>query len=391
VRRALDFVVRVLSSYALAITVMLLMLVLTYFGTLEQKHRSIYDVQRDYFESWVVVHRWETPVGLAIPVPLPGATLLLGLLGLNLLVGGIVRLRKRAATVGILIAHVGIFVLLSGGLVEFFFSEKGKLALRTGREGDEFEAYFEWDLVIAEPLDGGGVREHVLPYERLERLHDGRFARFTSDRLPFDVRVSGWQRNTIPEPAPRGGVDGFMLRTLEPKKQAEGNIPGLLATVAEKGGGRTSHALLWGMQEFPWRVQVGGKAYDFDLRLRRWEVPFSLQLDRFVAAFYPGTSRPKEFSSYVTKVEDGAAQPIHITMNQPLRHRGYTFYQSSYSGPYPPREMGGEPVWESVFSVVENPADRVPLIACIIIGIGLSWTMVRKLMRYVRVLGASDE
>jgi hypothetical protein len=395
-RRVAALAVRVLASYALAITILLLMLLLTYFGTMEQKHRSIYDVQRDYFESWLVVHRWEGPFGLRIPVPLPGATLLLGLLAVNLVVGGMVRLRKRAATAGVLIAHVGIFVLLAGGLVEFFFSEKGNLALLTRdrgqgeNRGDEFEAYHEWDLVVSAPLADGRVQEHVLPYERLERLRDGAFARFTSASLPFEVRVSGWQRNAEPETAGQGGVGGFVLRALPVEKKSEHNLPGLLATVTSGSGGeRPQHGLLWGAQSYPWRVLVEGRPYDLDLRRRRWRVPFELRLERFVAAFHPGTDRPKEFSSYVTKVEDGAEQAIHITMNQPLRHRGFTFYQSSYAGPFAPETPGGEPVWQSVFSVVENPADRIPILACVIIGLGLLWTMVWKLVHYVQAQARS--
>jgi hypothetical protein len=89
----------------------------------------------------------------------------------------------------------------------------------------------------------------------------------------------------------------------------------------------------------------------------------------------------------VTRIEDGAAQPIHITMNQPLRHRGYTFYQSSYTRPGD--GPGRDPRWMSVFSVVENPADRVPILACFIIGLGLLITMVRKLILYVRSVARS--
>jgi hypothetical protein len=387
-RRFAAAVLRLFSSFGLAIVVLLLLLVLTYFGTLEQKHRSIYDVQRDYFESWVVVHRWEAPFGLTIPIPLPGATLLLGVLAVNLVVGGVVRLRKRAATVGVLIAHIGIVTLLAGSLVEFFFSEKGHLALLTGQDGDEFESYYEWDVVVAEPLAEGRVREHVVPYERIEDLNEGRAARFTSESLPFDLRISGWVRNAWPEARDGAGVDGFVLRQLDVLKDAEDNIPGLLATVVEKGaGGRTRHGLLYGGQRFPWRIQVDGKPYDLDLRRRRWMVPFRLQLDRFVAAFHPRTNRPKEFSSYVTKIEDGAEQQIHITMNQPMRHRGYTFYQSGWGGPF--EDRSGRVVWRSIFSVVENPADRVPILACVIIAVGLLITMVRKLVLYVRKLGGS--
>ena len=66
----LQAVVRFLGSFALAIIVLFLLLVLTYFGTLAQADRSLFDVQRDYFESIYLIEK----VG-PIPLVLPGAYL----------------------------------------------------------------------------------------------------------------------------------------------------------------------------------------------------------------------------------------------------------------------------------------------------------------------------
>jgi hypothetical protein len=66
-------------------------------------------------------------------------------------------------------------------------------------------------------------------------------------------------------------------------------------------------------------------------------------------------------------------------MNEPLRHRGYTFYQSGW-GPEGSEE--GTPRW-STFSVVRNPADRVPLIGCVVIAAGLLFHFGRKLVLHI--------
>jgi hypothetical protein len=79
----------------------------------------------------------------------------------------------------------------------------------------------------------------------------------------------------------------------------------------------------------------------------------------------------------VTKIEGATAQQVHITMNEPMRHRGFTFYQSSW-GP----QRGSGPLW-SQFSVVRNPSDQVPLISCLIIAAGLLFHFGRKLMLHV--------
>jgi hypothetical protein len=67
-------------------------------------------------------------------------------------------------------------------------------------------------------------------------------------------------------------------------------------------------------------------------------------------------------------------------MNEPLRHEGYTFYQSSWG----PQGSSPDARLFSVFAVVNNPSDRVPLIACIIIALGLLYHFGLKLFRHVR-------
>jgi cytochrome c biogenesis protein ResB len=88
----------------------------------------------------------------------------------------------------------------------------------------------------------------------------------------------------------------------------------------------------------------------------------------------------REFSSFVTKVEDGTSQKIRITMNEPLRHRGYTFYQSSWG----PQNGRSDARLYSVFSVVRNPADQVPLYACIVTTAGLVLHFTRRLLEYLK-------
>jgi hypothetical protein len=67
-------------------------------------------------------------------------------------------------------------------------------------------------------------------------------------------------------------------------------------------------------------------------------------------------------------------------MNQPLRHEGFTLYQSSWG---PSNARPGDPLF-STFSVVRNPADQWPLYSCLTIAAGLLLHFVRKLLGYLR-------
>ena len=377
--RALRITVRVLGSFGLAIVVLFLLLVLTYFGTLAQADRTLFDVQREYFESVYLIEK----VG-PIPLVLPGAYLLLGVLLVNLLVGGIVRMRRGKSTLGVLITHLGIVLLLVGSFVEFQFSEKGFIRLHENETADEFRSHHEWEVAVIERLGQGRVREHVIHQPDFDDLEGGRRRRFTSEGLPFPVTLSGYARNAQPQGVGGGrGIDGIVLQVLEPVTDTEiANVPGIVVEVPDPMGPPRS-AVLWGLQRTPWPVQVGGRRFEVDLRRRSWplggtERGFALRLEKFERKLHPGTGMAKEFSSYVERIEGATAQRVHITMNEPMRHRGYTFYQSSW-GP----QDGRGPVW-SQFSVVRNPSDNVPLIACIIIAIGLLLHFGRKLLLHVR-------
>lgn len=378
-RRAFQVFVMVFSSYRLAFALLLLLLVLTYFGTMAQAERTLYDVQKEYFESTFVTVR----VG-PLPLLLPGAYLLLTVLLVNLVVGGIVRMRRRVASLGVLLTHLGIVVLFVGSFVEHQYSSKGFIRLHEGEAADEFRSHDEWEVAVTERLAGGRIREHLIPPDGFDDLAGSRHREFSAPTLPFGVRLTSYARNGRPRPAggTRFGIDGYLLDVLEPVTRSDDmNVPGLVVAVRDSAGAERQ-AILWGLQQQPWVFEDGGRRFEFDLRRRTWALGeeghgFSVRLDTFERQLHPGSGMARSFSSHVTKIEGASAQQVHITMNEPMRHRGYTFYQASW-GP----ANGQGPLW-SQFAVVRNPSDQVPLIACVIIALGLLFHFGRKLMLHV--------
>lgn len=385
-KRLLNGLLALFSSYGLAVTLLFFLFVLTFLGTWEQRFTSLYEVQRQFFDStWLVYRRF------GVPIPLPGVYLLLTLLSINLIVGGIVRIRKSSATFGILIAHVGIVTMLAGGLIEYHSSQKGHMTLhengqRGPQQADEFKSYHEWEIVVAEIPRQGGVIELVIPGKQFIDLRPEATATFVSDELPFDVTVSRVARNSrvVPASQARGGggpvIDGFTLVDLPQMKEAEQDSAGLYVTLSEKNGGARHDAILWAMQDLPWVVEMGARTYSVDLSRRRWKVPFSIVLDDFRKVDHPGTMMPASFESDVTKIEGGATERINISMNRPLRHAGYTLFQSGWG---PQNAAPGTPLF-STFSVVRNPADSVPLWSCYVIAAGLLIHFVQKLVRHIQ-------
>lgn len=369
--RAAGWILHFLGSFYLAVLILAAMFLVVLVGTLQQRTMSLYDVQRTYFES---VAFTVTLFGV-VPLPMPGGATLIVALAVNLLVGGVLRMRLGVSTLGVLVAHLGILVLFVGSAVEWWTSEKGAVRLRTGDAASEFESYTDWELAI---VDVGARKEHVVPQAELERATDGRVVTFVSSELPFRVSVSSWLRNADARrsPGPAIGAEGVVLVPLpDDPKQAEANVAACYVDVRPYEGGAAAKGVLWGRSELPFSAEVAGKPWAFELRRRSWALPYTVRLDRAVAREHPGTEIPSEYSSYVTRTAGGAERAVHITMNEPMREGGMTLYQSSYG-----KDADGTVF--SGFAVVRNPSDRVPIIACTIIAVGLAMHFLRKLIRF---------
>src|SRR5262249_33229712 len=77
---------------------------------------------------------------------------------------------------------------------------------------------------------------------------------------------------------------------------------------------------------------------------------------------------PRNYSSDV-KIHDpevGVEETVHIKMNDPLRYRGDTFYQSNYS---PPDGLGSKEA--TTLQVVLNRGWMIPYVACMIVVTGM--------------------
>lgn len=371
------------SSMSLAGVLLVLLGVLTFLGTLEQAEYGLYDVQNRYFESLYLVHD-AGPIG----IPLPGGGLVMGLLFANLLVGGVVRLRKGRRTAGILIAHLGMLIMLASGFVEYAESEDGHVTLYEGDERDWFQSYTETELAVIE-LDALGrpAQEWVFANDVLEGATPSAPVHVAG--LPFELAVTHWFANA--DVLPKGPmfdvavpvVDGVFARESARDPQAERNAPAAYLEVADTDAGHAT-GLVWAFDAAPWTIDVNGVRFALDVRKERYPMPFAVRLEAFVKEDHPGTSMPAWFSSDVTVTDHmsgtDVSRPVTISMNQPLREEGFVLYQASW-GPQGARP--GQRLF-STLAVVDNPADQWPLVSCLVIAVGLLVHFGRTLVRYVR-------
>jgi hypothetical protein len=382
---------RPLGSFGLACVLLVLLFALTFFGTFEQADHALYDVQKRYFESWLVVTD-ATVFGVGpIRIPLPGGVPLMGLLGLNLIIGGLVRIRWNLRTIGIIVAHIGVVWMLVAALVKQRLSDDGALKLYEGESSAEYVSYYRWEVAIWEVGGGSTVVEHVIPQEEFHDLRGERTGTFRARDLPFTVALSHFLPNCRAMPkgpmwtAETPTIDGYALDEVEREKEAEFNRAGLVARVEPRSGGTLEGLLLgeaehWNMRpDLPWTFEADGRAWAVTLRHERYPMPFTVRLEDFVHELHPRTNTAKKYQSDVTLLEGDEARQVRISMNQPLRDRGLVLFQSGYgpqNDPNPPRMF-------SIFSVVRNPSDHWPLYSCIVISVGLAFAFLVKLVRHI--------
>ena len=375
----------VLSGFGLATALLLLLGLLTWFATLEQIDNGLYATLNKYFH-WKSVFLLPEINGKTVPLPLPGGYWTGAVLLLNLTLGGVIRIRKGWRHVGNLIAHFGIILMLVAGGVAHHFSERGNMAVRENEASDTAEDYFEYVLEVAEIKDGKPQDIHVVRGAELDDLTGGRSRMFRFPNLPFDLEVAGWLENTVPvsinERAPAAAervVDGYYLLEKKGEINAEANTAGCYARVIRRDGAKEPPFILAGAAFHPFSVRSGERVFTVDLRKRLWPMPFTVRLDKFTAAFHPGTMKPAKFISEITRIENGGEARVTIQMNEPMRYEGLTFFQASYG---PPGAGPGQPMY-SVFEVVKNPADKWPEYSLYIVTFGMLVTFLTKFGEYL--------
>ena len=94
---------------------------------------------------------------------------------------------------------------------------------------------------------------------------------------------------------------------------------------------------------------------------KRLDIGFNMTLDRFEMEKYEGTNMAKEYRSVVDVPGIGQKE---ISMNEPLKHNGYTFYQSSFQ-----ENKAGEPI-ASILSVNYDPGRWVKYLGSLMIVLG---------------------
>jgi hypothetical protein len=173
-------------------------------------------------------------------------------------------------------------------------------------------------------------------------------------------------------PATKGtGLSDMVLET--PRVNGVGgssdvDVPSAYVTLKKKGTGEDLGTFLVSSYLHPQRVKLDGKAYELALRPKRTYKPYTLHATEVRTEYYEGTGKPKSYSSKVVVLDgsSGEKREVTISMNDPLRYQGETFFQSGMN-----RSVPDGPMDITVLQVVRNPGWLMPYISCIMVSLGM--------------------
>ncbi|WP_422080456.1 cytochrome c biogenesis protein CcsA [Ulvibacterium sp.] len=132
----------------------------------------------------------------------------------------------------------------------------------------------------------------------------------------------------IPEPVVRGSYGVVKV----PESQITETTLDALVVEVSSGDETVRKKLLGdkGTSNFTEKFNVGGLDFMLGYGSKVHELPFSIQLNDFIAEKYPGTE--KGYASFMSKITVRDERPFDydIFMNHVLDHKGYRFFQSSF-------------------------------------------------------------
>jgi ABC-type transport system involved in cytochrome c biogenesis permease subunit len=336
-----------------------------------------------------------------------------GLAGLVLLVGCMLVFRQRG---GIVLLHLGIGLLMFNELwvsqnarerQVFLYEGETTNYLRDIRtvelafvarsaDGEEEHVVIPRDLLIANSQKNQPLVEAALKAQQpLDKLP---LEYLDHPLLPVKLAVLTYYRNAsvvsrdpgelTPATAGRGLQEKLIENTPARGTDTEGRVDlaGAYVRLVDKATEKDLGTYLLSQlaseqrdpERFAERLRVQDKTYELYLRFKREYKPYRLALVDVRKDDYLASDTPRNYSSDVRIVdpEAGVDTTVHIKMNDPLRYRNDTFYQSGYH--FTPE---GE---ATTLQVVFNRGWMIPYVASMVVVIGMVAHFLSTVTRFVR-------
>ncbi len=306
------------------------------------------------------------------------------------LAGLVMLFGKRGGNV---LIHAGVGLLMVG---QFVFGDRQveqRIGLAEGASTNLAVIEDEIEIVLIDTSDEKEDVVYAIPEALLRRV--GNTDRVIDDpTLPAKLKVVRWMRNSAlsavesgaENPATSGNGLQFMAKPLKPLGAAvmdSRNIASAYVQVIDKKTDQPIGTVLLSQQlndiaqlmvstrsdEYE-QLTIDGKPFELAIRFRQERKPFDVLLKDVEKMNYSGTETARDYSSkiVITDRETGESQEGKTWMNNPIRYKGETFYQSRYNRI--PLADGGS-LETTGLQVVENMGWVIPYVSCMMVFWGM--------------------
>ena len=314
------------------------------------------------------------------------------LAGLVLLAGCILLFRKRA---GVVLLHAGVGLIMCNEILVHSLHVEAQMHIREGQTVNFAQDIRHIEIAVIDRSDGEHDEVVAIPESRFVPTEREPTKTVADPQLPFVVRTLAFFKNTnVPRAikpneenlATAGAGRSTIVDSIDPVPGTDPSgridMPAAYLQFLDRDGKKSLgiHLVsLWQGDEAPERVSAGGKTYEIHLRHRRDYKPYAIRLSDLRIDRYIGTDTPLSYSSYARLVDPTRKvdREVKISMNNPLRFAGETFYQSNYD-----RDERG-----TVLQVVSNTGWMLPYVACMIVLTGMIAHFVIVLTRFLQRKG----
>lgn len=340
-------ILKALSSLKITVLTLGMLFVLTFWGTVAQVDIGLYQAQVKFFYSWFFL-------GFGF-LPLPGAQFVLTLMFVNLLSVTLTRFTFTKRNIGILTIHFGLYLYFISAFVTFHLSQEYNLTMAEGESSNLASSYYQWEL--SSWTESQGERRDVIAYD-IEKLKTNQNLSF--DEYGVDLVVKNYYPNSkaskvVLNDSKAMVFDALGINYLEKtslEKQPELNLPGIELTV-QKSKESERVLFLWAGENRPTSLVVKDKTYYFQLRRKRFELPFVVNLKDFIMEKHPGTEMARTYESMISVDHKNLKRDVRVYMNHPFRYKDLSFFQASYS-------IDEKGVERSTLAVVKNKGRLLP-------------------------------
>lgn len=332
-------------------------MVLLVAGTIAEHNQGLYYAQKNYFSVYFFLV-WGA-------IPLPGTYTVLSAIFISLLCKLIID-TWSIKKLGSIITHVCGLLLLLGGFLTANFSYEGYIDLEPNKSINFISDYNKLELAV----NNISFADTNLTFNNT----------LTSAELDFNIQLIDICKHC--ELVTSEQNISYLKKLPKPKDNEQPNTI-IKINLFDKAAHRKinlSPMFLKLNNKTPVEINHNNKIYNISLRHQRYYLPFNISLNKFNSDFYPDTDIARSYESDVTLVDiNNQNNKWHsvISMNNPLRYKGFTLYQSSYY-------LDDNSNYTSVLAVVYNVGQSFPYIASIILCIGILIHLVQRLPKLVK-------